>query len=248
MREKWVAGNWKMNLNWDEADALHQALLNKKANWPKSVNVLIAPPAVYLQSWVGKGMLLAAQDCSAYDSGAFTGELSAPQLKSIGVDYCLVGHSERRAYHNESHDLLKHKVRQCLEEDIRPIFCFGEELKQRENGEAESTVEAQLRESLFSYDAGSFSKLILAYEPVWAIGTGKTASAEQAQEMHAFVRSLVSQEYGEEVANNLTILYGGSCKPGNAAELFSGKDVDGGLIGGASLKAEDFEAIINARA
>ena len=180
------------------------------------------------------------------DNGAYTGEISAAMLKSIGVNTVILGHSERRAYFNETDELLAKKVDAALKNDLRVIFCFGEELADRKAGNEEKVVESQIKNALFHLEASAFKNIVLAYEPVWAIGTGETASPEQAQDMHKYIRKTLNNKYGSQVANDMTILYGGSVKPNNAKEIFSKPDVDGGLIGGAALNAEDFYAIINA--
>ena len=189
---------------------------------------------------------LGAENCADHASGAYTGEVSASMVASTGAGYVILGHSERRQYYGETSEILRAKVALALENNLKPIFCIGEVLEQRENGTFFDVVRTQIEEGLFNLEASDFGKIVLAYEPVWAIGTGKTATAEQAQEIHAFIRGVIAGKYGEEVANNTTILYGGSCKPSNAAELFAKPDVDGGLIGGASLKCADFMGIVNA--
>jgi triosephosphate isomerase len=187
-----------------------------------------------------------AENCADKVSGAYTGEVSAEMVASTGAKYVILGHSERRAYYHETPEILKEKVRLALDNGLTPIFCIGEVLAEREAGKQNEVVFAQLAGSLFDLSAEDFSKIILAYEPVWAIGTGKTATGEQAQEIHAYIRSVIAEKYGKEVAENTSILYGGSCKPSNAKELFANPDVDGGLIGGAALKAADFKGIIDA--
>ena len=181
-----------------------------------------------------------AQNCSAYDKGAYTGEVSAKMLKSLDVDYCIIGHSERRKYFGETNEILAEKINRVIENNMSPIYCVGEVLEERESGRHFEVVKEQLEKGLFHLDGDAIYDAIIAYEPVWAIGTGKTATPEQAQEIHAYIRGLIAEKYGKEVAENTSILYGGSCKPSNAKELFANPDVDGGLIGGASLKAEDF--------
>ncbi len=248
MRKNIVAGNWKMNLSHKEALSLYDSLKTNSNEMDKHTTVIVAPPSIYLSEFSknkNEKIKLAAQNCSENENGAFTGEISASMLQSIGVEYCLVGHSERRAYFNETNELLKHKVEALLAKAITPIYCFGEVLKERESGNHFEVVKAQVSEALFHLSAEAISKIVLAYEPVWAIGTGKTASPDQAQEMHQFVRRLLSDKYGEAVAKEISILYGGSCKPTNAKELFANQDVDGGLIGGAALKAETFIPVIN---
>ncbi len=245
MRKKIVAGNWKMNLNKDEANALFLSLNNTELN--NKVDVIVCPPAIYLSQFSEQKkntIALGAQNSSDQSNGAYTGEISAEMLKSLNVKYSLVGHSERRDYYNESDEFLARKTDALLENDITPIFCFGEKLNERESNNHFEVVKSQISNGLFHLSSNEFSKIILAYEPVWAIGTGVTASSEQAQEMHQFIRKTVNDKYGEEVAANIRILYGGSCKPANAEELFSCPDVDGGLIGGAALKYEDFTQLI----
>ncbi len=189
---------------------------------------------------------VSAENCADKVSGAFTGEVSAAMVKSTGAEYCILGHSERRAYYGETYEILKEKVQLALANELKPIFCIGEVKEEREAGKQNEVVKAQLEGSVFNLSAEDFGKIVLAYEPVWAIGTGLTATPEQAQEIHAYIRGLVAEKYGREVAENCTILYGGSCNAKNAAGLFANPDIDGGLIGGASLKAEDFKAIIDA--
>jgi triosephosphate isomerase len=250
MRKNIVAGNWKMNKTLQEgltlATELNSALEGKSLN----CDVIIGTPFIHLASVASaidtKKIGVAAQNCANKESGAYTGEVSASMVKSTGADYVILGHSERRAYYGETFETLKDKVLLALKNDLKPIFCIGELLAEREDNRQNEVVKAQLKGSVFNLSAEDFGKIILAYEPVWAIGTGKTASPDQAQEIHAFIRSLVAQKYGKQVADNVTILYGGSCNAGNAKELFANADLDGGLIGGASLKVADFVAIINA--
>lgn len=240
-----------MNKRFDEADELISGIMDllEEKNIGDTLAIL-CPPAPYLemctdysnQSYFGVG----AQNVNDHDSGAYTGEISAEMLASMEVEYCIVGHSERRAYYGETDALIAKKVDQLLKNDIRPIVCCGEVLDEREAGKQFDVVKRQITDGLFHLDADSFRKIIIAYEPVWAIGTGKTATPEQAQEIHAFIRGLIADKYGKEVADDTSILYGGSCKPSNAKELFANPDVDGGLIGGASLKADDFVDIIMA--
>lgn len=249
MRDRIVAGNWKMNLDLAQGIALVEEL--KSARLPENVTVVVAPSAPLLAGIeVGNGLMLSAQNVHEAASGAFTGEFSTSQLKSVGVSHAIVGHSERRAIFGEKDDTIAAKVRALLAADMSPIFCCGETLDERNSGTHFSVIEKQLTDGLFALPSDEFSRCIVAYEPVWAIGTGVTASSEQAQEMHAHIRSLISSKYGEPVGSGTTILYGGSCKPGNADELFACPDVDGGLIGGASLVAADFLSIIqsNSRA
>lgn len=248
MRKHIVAGNWKMNNDLAATAGLITDLKRKVNNG--DAEVIIAPTYINLhsafESLCDSNITVAAQNMHQAKSGAYTGEISAAMLKSVGVNTVILGHSERRAYFNEGDELLTEKVNAALENEMRVIFCFGEELEDRKAGNQEKVVESQLKNALFHLDASAWSSIVLAYEPVWAIGTGETASPEQAQDMHAFIRKTVAETYNEEVAENVTILYGGSVKPGNAKEIFGKPDVDGGLIGGASLKADDFFEIVNA--
>ncbi len=248
MRKHIVAGNWKMHKNNQETTALIEEILAKKGN--SSTEIIIAPTFVNLLTAVeetkGNAITVAAQNMHQAEGGAFTGEISADMLTSIGVKTVILGHSERRAYFHETDALLANKVDTALKHNMRVIFCFGEELKDRQKENHFNIVEYQLRDALFHLEKSDWSNIILAYEPVWAIGTGETASPAQAQEMHKFIRTLIDKVYGHEVADNVSILYGGSVKPDNAKEIFSNPDVDGGLIGGAALKADDFLAIVNA--
>jgi len=252
MRKQIVAGNWKMNTNADEAKDLAKGIVEKLASDKKDDTlVVIAPPFIHLSNVKSivagkKDIFLAAQNCSEHASGAYTGEVSAPMLKSMGVEYVILGHSERREYFKEGNELLAKKVDIVMENGLTPVFCCGEPLEIRENETHVEYVKNQLTESLFHLDATQIQKLVIAYEPIWAIGTGKTASSQQAQEMHEKIREHLTGKYGSDVANEISILYGGSAKPDNAPELFEGADVDGGLIGGASLKVNDFVAIVNA--
>ncbi|KAB1155321.1 triose-phosphate isomerase [Tenacibaculum aiptasiae] len=250
MRQKIVAGNWKMNKNLEEAKQLIKGIKKEVKNSETEARVIIAPSFVNLNTAIKRTrkskVEVSAQNMHQASSGAFTGEVSANMLTNLGVNIVILGHSERREYFNETNDLLAKKVDAALENELEVIFCFGEQLEERKSGNHFKVVETQLKEGLFHLGKESFSKIVLAYEPVWAIGTGETASPEQAQEMHAFIREIMEKTYGAEVANDVSILYGGSVKPGNAKEIFSKPDVDGGLIGGASLKPEDFVAIVNA--
>jgi triosephosphate isomerase len=194
----------------------------------------------------GSPIAVAAENCADHASGAYTGEVSAEMVASTGATYCIIGHSERRTYYGETYEILREKVQLALANNLRPIFCIGEVKEEREANRQNEVVKAQLEGSVFNLSAEDFGKLVIAYEPVWAIGTGLTATPEQAQEIHAYIRSLIAEKYGKEVADNTSILYGGSCNAKNAAGLFANPDIDGGLIGGASLKADDFCAIINA--
>ena len=247
MRKNIVAGNWKMHKTHSETITLIEEITLKKQN--TSTEIIVAPTFVNLQTAViiseGNNITVAAQNMHQAEGGAFTGEISASMLTDIGVNTVILGHSERRAYFHETDALLANKVDTALKHKMRVIFCFGEELKDRQIENHFNVVEYQLRDALFHLGKNDWANIILAYEPVWAIGTGETASPEQAQEMHAFIRSLIEKVYGNDVAENVSILYGGSVKPDNAKEIFSKKDVDGGLIGGAALKADDFLAIVN---
>lgn len=248
MRKNIVAGNWKMNKNAEETEDLLNDLIAKLPN-DKKVEIIVAPTFINLSSAVEHleftNIQVAAQNMHQSESGAFTGEISADMLKSIGVDTVILGHSERRSLFHETDAIISFKVDTALKHDMRVIFCFGEELKDRQDKQHFNVVENQLRDGLFQIDKASWANIVLAYEPVWAIGTGETASPEQAQEMHEFIRETVRKAFGSDIAEDVTILYGGSVKPDNARKIFSKPDVDGGLIGGASLKADDFAAIVN---
>ena len=244
MRKKIVAGNWKMNLNKEEAYLLFNNLESK--SFPNDVMVIIAPPSIYLDSFRGAtNIYLSSQDVSANENGAFTGEFSSEMLSSLNIKYSIVGHSERRQYHNESDDLIFLKTKSLIQQNISPLFCCGESLNERKSKNHYKIVKSQLHDILNNLNASDFEKIIIAYEPVWAIGTGLTAEPSDAQKMHLYIRGLVKESYGNKIADNLSILYGGSCKPGNSNELFSMEDIDGGLIGGASLDSNSFESIIN---
>jgi triosephosphate isomerase len=249
MRHKIVAGNWKMNKNAEETEDLLNALINQLPN-DKEVEIIVAPTFVNLASAVDHveftNIVVAAQNMHQSENGAYTGEISADMLKSIGVNTVILGHSERRSVFHETDAIIAQKVDKALQHQMRVIFCFGEELKDRQSKQHFNVVENQMRDGLFHLNQGAWESIVLAYEPVWAIGTGETASPEQAQEMHEFIRETIRKAYGSDVAENISILYGGSVKPDNAKEIFSKPDVDGGLIGGAALKAEDFAAIVNA--
>lgn len=250
MRKNIVAGNWKMNTTLPEGLALAKAL--DAALKGKSVNcdVVIGTPFTHLASIAAAidttKIGVAAENCADQEKGAYTGEVSAAMVASTGAKYVILGHSERRAYYHETAEILKTKVNLALANGLTPIFCIGEVLEEREAGKHFEVVEEQIKASLFDLSSEDFGKLILAYEPVWAIGTGKTATAAQAQEIHAYIRQVVAAKYGEQVADDCSILYGGSCNAGNAKELFSNPDVDGGLIGGASLGVDKFMPIIEA--
>lgn len=249
MRNKIVAGNWKMNKNSEETEDLLNELIDKLPN-DKEVQVIVAPTFINLASAVDHleftNIGVAAQNMHQNENGAYTGEISADMLKSVGVTTVILGHSERRAIFNETDSLIANKVTTALKHEMKVIFCFGEELKDRQDKQHFNVVENQLRDGLFHIANESWSNIVLAYEPVWAIGTGETASPEQAQEMHAFIRETVRHTFGSAIAEEVSILYGGSVKPDNAKEIFGKPDVDGGLIGGAALKADDFVAIVNA--
>lgn len=251
MRKQIVAGNWKMNNDLKATRKLvKQIRKSLKTSELNNTRVIVAPTFVNLDAAVKRSkksnLEVAAQNMHQASSGAFTGEVSAEMLKSVGVKTVILGHSERRAYFGETDELLAEKVTTALANKLEVIFCFGEELKERKAGVEEAVVESQIKNALFHLEASAFKNIVLAYEPVWAIGTGETASPEQAQDMHAFIRKTLSDAYGSDVANAVSILYGGSVKPANAKEIFSKPDVDGGLIGGASLNAKDFFAIVNA--
>lgn len=250
MRKNIVAGNWKMNKTLQEGLELAKELNAALATSTLNCDVVIGTPFIHLASVVEQvdaaKIGVAAQNCANKASGAYTGEISAAMVQSTGAKYVILGHSERRAYYGETAETLKAKVALTLENGLTPIFCIGEVLEEREAEKHFEVVKEQISASLFDLSADDFAKIVLAYEPVWAIGTGKTASAAQAQEIHAFIRQTLIEKYGKEIANNTSILYGGSCNASNAKELFSNPDVDGGLIGGASLKVADFKAIIDA--
>lgn len=246
MRSKIVAGNWKMNKTAEEAKALTAEIMGMVADEVKaSTKVVLCVPFPYLPSikWqLGSSarIQVGAQNCSEHQWGAYTGEVSAAMLQSLHIPYVIIGHSERRQYFGESGALLAKKVDQALAHSLTPIFCCGEPLEIREAGNHEALVKQQVEESLFHLSAHALQKIVIAYEPVWAIGTGKTATSQQAQDMHAVIRQSLSNKYGKAVADEISILYGGSVKPDNAKELFTRPDVDGGLVGGASLKSRDF--------
>jgi len=249
MRKKIVAGNWKMNKSFLEAEELMAEIAEGIENTkPVKVEVVLCPPFLYLEMATDFALeasfSVGAQNIYPMDSGAFTGEISPLMLKSLKVKYCIIGHSERRKYFQESHEFLARKVDSLMKHDIIPIFCCGEVLSEREAGSYFDVVRKQLNESLFHLSGESFSKVVIAYEPVWAIGTGVNATSQQAQEMHAFIRDLINEKYGKDIAPGTSILYGGSCNSKNARELFTQPDVDGGLIGGASLKADEFIGVI----
>ena len=248
MRKNIVAGNWKMNTTLEEgvelASQINDLLKEREAN----CDVILCVPFTHLVSIKGvidDPLKLGAENCSRHEKGAYTGEVSAAMVKSTGAAYVILGHSERRQYFGENNEELLAKTRIAIANGLKPIFCVGEVLEERENGTFNEVVKSQI-EALFALSSDDFSKIVIAYEPVWAIGTGKTATSDQAQEMHEHIRHVIADKYGKEVADNTSILYGGSCKPSNAKELFSKPDVDGGLIGGASLEAESFMGIVDA--
>jgi triosephosphate isomerase len=247
MRKHIVAGNWKMNKTQTETVELINEL--KQQDLDANVGVYISPAFVNLSKAVALtadgNIQVAAQNMHQSPNGAFTGEIAVNMLQDIGVNHVILGHSERRAYFGETDELLREKVQVALDVDMEVIFCFGEELNERKEGTHFDVVKKQLTTALFALDVSAWRNIVLAYEPVWAIGTGETASPEQAQEMHAYIRSLIEDHYGVKCADDVSILYGGSVKPANAAEIFAQTDVDGGLIGGASLNATDFAAIVN---
>ena len=249
MRKKIAAGNWKMNLTLNEAQGLTSEIISMyKDEIRNNAEMILAPPFPFLAA-VGhlikdvKGLSLAAQNVHAEEKGAFTGEVSAAMLASLGCRYCLVGHSERRHYFGEDNALLFRKAKILMQHEIIPVYCLGETLAERESGKMNSVLETQLREGLFAFSQEEIASIVIAYEPVWAIGTGKTASPEQAQEVHHFLRELLRKQYGNAIADEIPILYGGSVTPATAHSLFSQPDIDGGLVGGASLKSRDFVEI-----
>ena len=250
MRKKIVAGNWKMNTTLQEGVGLAKDVNEALKNVTPKCDVVICVPFTHLASVnevIDSSKLgLGAENCADQVKGAYTGEVSAPMVASTGATYVILGHSERRQYYGETPEILKAKVNLALASNLTPIFCVGEVLEQRENGTYFDVVKAQIEGSLFDLTPEDFSKIVIAYEPVWAIGTGKTATDDQAQEMHAFIRKVIDDKYGRSIAQNTSILYGGSCKPSNAKALFAKEDVDGGLIGGASLEAESFMGIVTA--
>lgn len=246
MRRKIVAGNWKMNTTPAEGKALISELLSKIADVPAGVEVIVSTPFTHLvpaaEQLSGSRIDLSAQNCANKESGAYTGEISAKMVAATGAQYVILGHSERREYYGETDAILLEKTKLALENGLAPIFCIGEKLEERESNIHFDVVKTQIETVVCQLSSEELSKVVLAYEPVWAIGTGKTATSEQAQEMHAYIRSVLAAKFGKQ-AEEVAILYGGSAKPGNAPELFSQPDVDGGLIGGASLVADDFIAI-----
>jgi triosephosphate isomerase len=252
MRKKIVAGNWKMNKLYSEAVELVDeiTIMLKDDNKADDIIKIIIPAFPYIRKVVRhshgiKNLYTGAQNCASEEAGAYTGEVSAAMIKSLEATYIIIGHSERRSFYKETYEDLKKKVNICLGQSLTPIFCVGETKEIRQTKKHFEVVEEQIKSSLFHLSADEFSKIVLAYEPVWAIGTGLTATTEQAQEMHLFIRTLIEKHYGKEIANKTSILYGGSCNAKNASELFACSDVDGGLIGGAALVAKDFITIIH---
>ncbi|MGJ1430893.1 triose-phosphate isomerase [Sphingobacterium spiritivorum] len=250
MRKKIVAGNWKMNLDYQSGVSLFSEIVNMvKDEVIGQQEVVVCSPAIHLYSLgqlahTAVNVSVGAQNIHQAESGAYTGEISAAQVKSVGAEYVILGHSERRAYFGETDELLAEKVNIALKHGLKPIFCIGETKDERESGKFFDIIKTQLEKGLFHLSAEQFAQVVLAYEPVWAIGTGLTASPEQAQEVHAFIRETLANHYDQQLADDTTILYGGSCNPSNAPDLFSQKDIDGGLIGGASLKSRDFTDIV----
>ena len=248
-RTKIVAANWKMNLTYTEGEALVKEISEGLPD-PVSCEVVVAPPFVYIQSLVrlteGLPIQIAGQHCHEKASGAYTGEVAVGMLNSVGAKYCITGHSERRQLFDETNDIVKAKVDAILDGGLTPIFCCGESLDIRQEGQQNEFVKGQLEDSIFHLGPQDFERLVIAYEPIWAIGTGVTASPEQAQEMHAFIRATIAAKYGDQISQGIRILYGGSIKADNAATIFSQTDVDGGLVGGASLQSGGFLEIIKA--
>lgn len=243
MRKKIVAGNWKMNTTVPEGVELAKAVVARSAEVPSNVGLIVATPATHLTSVaavLNSRVELSAENCADHTSGAYTGEVSAAMVKSCGAKWTILGHSERRQYYGETDEKLVEKTKLALAEGLGVILCVGENLEQREAGKHFDVCEEQIKNVLFNFSAEDMKNIVVAYEPVWAIGTGKTATSAQAEEIHAHIRKVLASKFGEKVAEDTTILYGGSCKPSNAAELFAQKDIDGGLIGGAALKADDF--------
>lgn len=249
MRKRIVAGNWKMNTNIAEGAELAKMVIDKKSTLNSDVELIVIPPFTHIKEVAkivnGTSINVGAQNCAEWSKGAYTGEVAASMIKAVGATHVVIGHSERREYFKEDNHLLFRKIKEVLNNGLIPIYCCGEKLDERESGKYFDVVEQQVSESLFELSSEQMQKIVIAYEPVWAIGTGRNATAEQAQEMHAYIRKVLAKKFGQDVANGISILYGGSCKPSNAAEIFAKPDVDGGLIGGASLVADDFIAIAN---
>ena len=250
MRKKIVAGNWKMNTTCQEGMELAKAVVAKAGEAPANVGLIVAAPFTHLcclsEILEGTRVELSAQNCADHASGAYTGEVSVSMLKSVGCQWTILGHSERRQYYGETDEKLVVKTKLALEAGLGVILCVGENLDEREAGKHFDVCKTQIENVLFNFTAEDLKNIVIAYEPVWAIGTGKTATAAQAEEIHAFIRKVLADKFGAQVADDMTILYGGSCKPSNAGELFAQPDIDGGLIGGASLEADDFLAIAKA--
>ena len=244
MRKKIVAGNWKMNTTKPDGVELAKAVAEGASKVPAGVGLIVAPPFTHLcavgKALAGSGVELSAQNCADHEKGAYTGEVSVDMLKAVGCQWTILGHSERRQYYGETDGKLVEKVKLALAGGLGVILCVGENPDEREAGKHFDVCSAQVKNVLYNFTAEDMKKVIVAYEPVWAIGTGKTATAEQAEEIHAHIRKVLAEKFGQEVADDTTILYGGSCKPSNAKELFAQPDIDGGLIGGAALKADDF--------
>ncbi len=250
MRKIIVAGNWKMNHTYSEATTFVKSLLANVKNVDDSkVEMLIAPTSIYLTELLAlskdSNLLIGSQDVSSHNNGAFTGEISAEMLKSISVDFSIIGHSERRSYHNESNEMINTKLKKLIEQGIRPIVCIGETLEQREANVTKQVIIEQLKGCFLDIDLSNNQAIVIAYEPVWAIGTGKTASPEQAEEVHSIIRNWIKDNYSMETAEQIHILYGGSVKPANIAELLAQPNIDGGLIGGASLKVDSYKEMVN---
>ena len=250
MRNKIVAGNWKMNKTLQEGIELAKGVNDLLVKNAPKCTVILGTPFIHLTEVVktvdNKLIKVSAENCADKEKGAYTGEVSAAMVKSTGAEYVILGHSERRGYYGETYEILKEKVQLALANGLKVIFCIGESLEEREANKQNEVVKAELEGSVFNLSAAEFANIVIAYEPIWAIGTGKTATSDQAEEIHAYIRSVIADKYGKEVAENTSILYGGSCKASNAKELFAKPDIDGGLIGGASLKPEDFYGIIEA--
>jgi triosephosphate isomerase len=247
MRKKIVAGNWKMNTNVSEAVELAKGIRDRVSEVPSSVKLIVAPPFTNITSVCdilsGTPVAVSSQNCADHDKGAYTGEVSAAMVASCGCKYVILGHSERRQYYGETSEKIVEKMKLAFANGLDVILCIGENLEEREAGKQDEVTKKEVEDVLFQFTAEDMAKVVVAYEPVWAIGTGKTATNEQAEEIHKHVRKVIADHFGKEVADNMTILYGGSCKPSNAKELFACPDIDGGLIGGASLKPDDFIAI-----
>ena len=247
MRKQIVAGNWKMNTTPEAGIALVEMIKELSVSVPNDVEIIVSPPFTHLYSIASSlknsRIKVGSQNCAAWEKGAYTGEVSVDMVSSVGASHVIIGHSERREYFNEKSPTLLEKISLSLSRNLKPIFCCGEVLEDRDANKHFDTVKTQIEEVLFKLNSKELQQIIIAYEPIWAIGTGRTASPEQAQEMHSFIRKIVANKFGSDVANNISILYGGSCKPTNATEIFAKPDVDGGLIGGAALNATDFIAI-----